>query len=375
MIEKPDQLQNLLPPIPDRSPQNIRRINRRHTASAYNRGNLFTTTEMSPELADKGVIFNDLYSSITENSGPVEEYLGRLIDPGFGKFEALNMALWNNGLFLYIPDNVVIEKPIYLHRHPTGKFTVQRLLIMAGDNSQVTIMDDYSSYSDHDSSMTNSAVELYAGDSANMKYVNMQRLTDESVTFMTIRSKAGHNTNLYSLFGGFGSAVAKIDAGVELTGKGGNSRMAGIIFGDGKQHFDYHTRHHHMAGESSSDLDFKVILKDGADSAYTGLIRIEKDAVNCEAYQENRNLLLNKGTKAESIPELEIMTDQVRCTHGATMGPVDREMIFYLKSRGFSQMDAVRAIVEGFVASTLGSAPEEAVRMIQNMVTEKLQEV
>jgi Fe-S cluster assembly protein SufD len=375
VIEKPDQLQHLLPEIPDRPPQNIRRLNREHTASGYNRGNLFTSTKTGPELAEKGIILKDLYSAIRENGDLAEKNLGRLIDPGFGKFEALNMALWNNGLFLYIPDNVVIGKPIYLHRHPTGRFTMQRLLIVAGDNSQATIIDDYSSHSGHDSCMTNSAVELYAGDFANIKYVNMQRLADENVTFITIRSKAGHNTNLYSLFGGFGSAVAKVNVGAELTGKGGNSRMAGIIFADGKQHFDYHTRHYHTAGESFSNLDFKVILKDRAASAYTGLIRIEKDAVNCEAYQENRNLLLNKGTRAESIPELEIMTDQVRCTHGATMGPVDREMIFYLKSRGFSQMDAVRAIVEGFVASTLGSAPEEAVRMIQNMVAEKLQEV
>ncbi|MEE8417915.1 MAG: SufD family Fe-S cluster assembly protein, partial [candidate division Zixibacteria bacterium] len=132
-------------------------------------------------------------------------------------------------------------------------------------------------------------------------------------------------------------------------------------------------RHHHTAGESFSDLDFKVILKDRAASAYTGLIRIEKDTANCEAYQENRNLLLNKGTRAESIPELEIMTDQVRCSHGATMGPIDREMVFYLKSRGFSQTDAMRTIVEGFVASTLGKAPGEAVRTIQSLVSEKLQ--
>ncbi len=375
VIEKPEELQNLLPVIPDRSPQDIRQFSREHTASGYNRGNLFTSTKMSPELADKGIILKDLYSAIRENGDLVEKYLGRLIDPGFGKFEALNMALWNTGLFLYIPNNVVIEKPIYLHRHPTGDFTIQRLLLVAGDNSQATIMDDYSSHCRHDGAIANGAVELYAGDSANVKYINMQRLADDNVTFMTIRSKIGQNTNLYSLFGGFGSAVAKINAGAELTGRGANSRMAGIIFADRKQHFDYHTRHHHTAGESFSDLDFKVILKDKAASAYTGLIRIEKDTANCEAYQENRNLLLNKGTRAESIPELEIMTDQVRCTHGATMGPVDREMIFYLKSRGFSQMDAVRAIVEGFVASTLGSAPEEAVRMIQNMVSEKLQVV
>jgi Fe-S cluster assembly protein SufD len=373
VIEKPEELYNFLPVIPDGSPQDIRQISPEHAAFGYNRSDLFTFTQISPEFADRGIIFKNLYSAIRENGNLVQEYLGKLIDPGFGKFEAINMALWNTGLFLYIPANAVIEKPIYLHRHPTGRFTIQRLLVVAGDNSQATIIDDYSCHCRHDGAIVNSAVELYAGDSANIKYVNMQRLADDNITFMTIRSEIGQDTNLYSLFGGFGSAIAKINSGVKLAGKGANSRMAGIIFGDGKQHFDYHTRHHHTAGESFSNLDFKVILKDEADSAYTGLIRIEKDTVNCEAYQENRNLLLNKGTRAESIPELEIMTDQVRCTHGATMGPIDREMIFYLNSRGFSQSAAIKAIIEGFVASTLGTAPKEAVRIILNLVSEKLQ--
>lgn len=372
VIEKPEELQNFLPIIPDGSPQDIRQMNPEHAAFGYNRSDLFTFAQVSPELAGKGVIFKDLFSATRENGDLVQKYLGRLIEPGFGKFESLNMALWNTGLFLYIPDNVVIEKPIYLHRHPTGRFTTLRLLVVAGDNSQATIMDDYSCHCRHDGAIANSAVELYAGDSANIKYVNMQQLADDNVMFMTIRSEVGQSTDFYSLFGGFGSAVAKINVGAKLIGKGANSRMAGIIFADGKQHFDYHTRHHHTAGESFSDLDFKVILKDRAASAYTGLIRIEKDTVNCEAYQENRNLLLNKGTRAESIPELEIMTDQVRCTHGATMGPIDPEMVFYLKSRGFSQTDAMRTIVEGFVASTLKRAPVEAVRIIQNLVSEKL---
>lgn len=373
MIDKPESLWNLLPVIPDGSPQDIRLMSPEHSAFGYNRSDLFTFAQMNHELANKGIIFKDLISAIRENGDLVQKYLGRLINPEFGKFESLNMALWNTGLFLYIPDNVVIEKPIYLHRHPTGRFTTLRLLVIAGDNSQATIMDDYSCHCRHDGAIANSAVELYAGDSANIKYVNMQQLADDNVTFMTIRSEVGQNTDLYSLYGGFGSAVTKINAGAKLTGKGSNSRMAGIIFADGKQHFDYHTRHHHTAGESFSDLDFKVILKDQAASAYTGLIRIEKDTANCEAYQENRNLLLNKGTRAESIPELEIMTDQVRCTHGATMGPIDREMLFYLKSRGFSQTDAIRTIVEGFVASTLKRAPEEAVGAIQSLVSGKLQ--
>ena len=145
--------------------------------------------------------------------------------------------------------------------------------------------------------------------------------------------------------------------------------MYGVIFGDDKQHFDYHTMQHHKASESFSNLNFKVVLKDKAKSAYTGLIRIEKDTVNCEAYQENRNLLLNPGTKAESIPELEILTDQVRCTHGATMGPIDPEQIFYLKSRGIGETEAVKMIVIGFMESLLRQIPDDIAKILRDVIS------
>ncbi len=350
----------------------LRAMSPDYAAFGYNRSDLLTFAQMTPGLAEKGIVFNDLSCAARENIDLVKKNLGALIGQDFGKFEALNMALWNNGLFLYIPDNVVIEKPIYMHRHPTGKYTIQRLLIVAGDNVQATFIDDYSCHCRHEGAVANSAVEIIAGDSVNLKYINLQRLAEDNSTYVTIRTRIGQDSNMYSLFGGFDSSNVKVNAGTVLAGRGSSSRMAGVLFADSNQHFDYHTRHHHTAGESYSDLDFKVVLKDKGTSAYTGLIRIEKDAINCEAYQENRNLLLNEGTRAESIPELEILTDEVRCTHGATMGPIDHEMLFYLKSRGLSRSEAVKAVVGGFLASTLKNAPDETGRDFRKMVDEKL---
>jgi Fe-S cluster assembly protein SufD len=148
--------------------------------------------------------------------------------------------------------------------------------------------------------------------------------------------------------------------------------MTGLIFSDGERSTDYHTRHHHKSGDTYSDLNFRVVLKDKTKSAYTGLIRIEKDAANCEAYQENRNLLLNEGARAESIPELEILTDQVQCSHGATMGPVDPEMIFYLKSRGILESLAVRLIIEGFFKSTLEKSPSAFKEILIGEMSDRL---
>lgn len=325
------------------------------------------------DLLEKGVVLTELTSAIRENPELVERYIGGLIGPEFGYYESLNMALWNKGWFLYIPQNLVIEKPINI-RSLTGKgANVQRLLIVIGDNSQVTIIDDNRSNGEKASGFVNNVVELNAGNGCNIKYVNLHRVAADISGLVSYRSRIGNDSAIHSIFGGFGGSTTKINAGTELAGRGANSRMDGIVFAVGKQKFDYHTRHHHTAGESFSDLDFKVILKDRANSAYTGLIRIEKDALNCEAYQENRNLLLNKGTRAESIPELEILTDQVRCTHGATMGPIDPEMVFYLRSRGFSRNEATKAIVEGFCSSILNRVPVDMAETIGGIVSEKLE--
>lgn len=372
-IENPEEQFDLLPIISDRLPREVRQMNPDHSAFGYNQNDLKTLTQMIPELESSGVIFKDLYSAIQEYPDLTENYLGKLIGADFGKFEALNMALWNNGLFLYIPSNLVIDKPIYLHRHPTGKNTFQRILVIIGENAQATIIDDYACQFLGKAALVNSAVELYAGDSSNVRYVNIQRLSADLNTYMTLRNQIGQNANLKSFFGSVGGLVTKVNSGTILTGRGANSQMYGAIFGNEKQHFDYHTMQHHKSSESFSNLNFKVVLKDKAMSAYTGLIKIEKDTVNCEAYQENRNLLLNPGTKAESIPELEILTDQVRCTHGATMGPIDPEQVFYLKCRGIGETEAVRMIVSGFMESLLSQIPDDIAKILREVILVKLE--
>lgn len=326
--------------------------------------------EIDQDLKIKGVIFKDLFTAIRLNSSLVEQYFGKIIDSNYGLFESLNMALWNSGYFLYVPDNVTIDEPIVLRN--SGKGAFYRTLIALGNNSKVTIVDNYQSRESVTGAIANDVVELFAGDNADVRYINLQNNEKGISSFLNYRARIGRDTNIQSVFGGFGGANSKVNAGVELAGRGSRSRMDGIVFADSKQHFDYHTRHHHSASDSYSDLNFKVVLKDNANSAYTGLIRIEKDALNCEAYQENRNLLLNSGAKAESIPELEILTDQVRCTHGATMGPIDPEMVFYLKSRGYSENQAVSAIVGGFVKSILDGFPQDIAREIGDLVTMKL---
>jgi len=173
----------------------------------------------------------------------------------------------------------------------------------------------------------------------------------------------------------FGAALSKQNFGVTLSQPGAESTMRGLAFGGGRQHLDNHTLHHHAAGQTHSSIDFKVVLREKAMSTYTGLIRIENDASTCEAYQENRNLLLDKGTKAEAIPELEILNEDVSCSHGATVGPVDPNMLFYLICRGIPHNQAVRMIVSGFAESTLAQIPEDLRERVAGFVADSLEDM
>ncbi len=372
LLPNAEEIMNTPPIIPEASNGHPYPADSEYAALGYNREDMMSLVKIEPELVRKGIILKDLFTASRENEDLVRKYLGTVVGSNFGKFEALNMALWNNGFFLFVPDNTIIEKPIALNRHPGGNYSHVRLLAVIGRNSQVTLVDDYSGSVRSAKEIVNSVVEIFAAESSQLRYVNLQRLGPTQTGYFTERIKAADKSNIYSIYGATGSTVSKVNAGTILAGQHVESRMYGVLFGDGGQHLDYHTMHNHQDNESLSNINFKVILKDKATSAYTGLIRIEKDTVNNEAYQENRNLLLNKGTKAESIPELEILTDQVRCTHGATMGPIDPQMLFYLEARGIGRDDAVKMIASGFVEPTISQIPIELQEMMRGIVAAKL---
>jgi Fe-S cluster assembly protein SufD len=343
-----------------------------YSGYGYNRNDLKTFAFLNKELIGSGIVFKDLVTAVTENEGLTGKYLGRLVGDNFGKFEAMNLALWNTGLLLYIPDNIKLEKPIRLQRNSSDSATFHRLLIIVGRNVQGTIIDDYAGKCKTENNVINGVAEIYVDDNSSIDYINIQRCNAYCKTYLTQRTQLGNNARFYSYFAGMGSAVSKINAGSVLNGRGAESRISGIAFGDKDQHFDYHTVHHHMSPESFSDINFKIVLKDSARSAYTGLIRIEQDAPGCEAFQENRNLLLNEGTKAESIPELEILCDQVQCSHGATVGQIDNDMIFYLQSRGLTKGEAIKTIIMGFVDPTLKDMNDDLKETIRGLFMSKL---
>jgi Fe-S cluster assembly protein SufD len=293
----------------------------------------------------------------------VRRHLASLRPADAGKFEALNAALWNGGLLVHVPRGLEVKKPIHLLTQIEGAgISLPRLLVVAEANSAVTIVDEYVAAplpATLPAPQVNAVVEVVAGDGASLRCVAVQRLSRDTTLHLSQRAALQSGARLVSVLASLGGLTAKADLGTILAGRGAEVELLAFLFGTGRQHFDHHTVHHHQAPHTLSNLDFKVVLKDRARSAYTGLIRIEPGAPVSEAYQENRNLLLNDGAKADSIPELEILTDEVLCTHGATVGSLDPEQVFYLQSRGIARQDAARMIVAGFIEPTLNRLPED----------------
>jgi Fe-S cluster assembly protein SufD len=314
-------------------------------------------TESGIEIADapKGIRFEPLQ----EDHPRLHQLVG-----WEEKFTAHNAAAWKNGLLVEVPRGVVVEKPLYVRiaNSVENGSVFFRLLVVAEPESQFTLIEEYASDSPELTSYTNAAAELFVEQAARLEYVSIQDLSQETWHFATHHARVERDAELDWVAGGFGSKKGKIRIQNDLAGPGATSRVTGAYFADGAQHLDYDTFQEHIAPSTTSDFAFKGALRDRATSVWRGMIRVEPDAQKTNAYQENRNLLLSPQAHADSIPGLEIMANDVRCTHGATVGQVDREQLFYLMARGLSRAAAERLIVRGFFSDILDRIELEPVR-------------
>jgi len=321
-----------------------------------------------------GLIAVPLDFAAAEMPDVVREYLGRIVPAGSGKVEALNAAAWSAGYFVRVPKGVECDEPIRITTGIEGGFGASRNLILIEDGASATIVEDACG-DDAKGSRRIDVTEIFAGAGSNVRLVSLQRIGREGTLHRTQRVHLARDARAAIVMASFGAGMYKADVGCLLEGEGSESKMIGLCFGDGKQRADHHTLQDHRGPHARSDIDFRAVLGGRARSAYTGLIRIAKEAPYCEAYQENRNLLLSENARAESIPELEILTDEVRCKHGATVGPIDPDQLFYLRSRGLTPAGATRMIVSGFLEQTLTHVPEELREPIREELGRRLAEV
>jgi len=280
------------------------------------------------------------------------------------KFAAHNAAMWEHGLLVQVPKGFVLEQPLYIRvsNDVEGGSLFWRLLVIAEPESRFTVIEEYASTSPELAGYVNAAVEIFVEQGAKVEYVSVQNVSQATWHFGTHHARVERDAELDWVAGGFGSKRGKIRIQNDLAGPGATSRVTGAYFADGSQHLDYDTFQEHIAPNTTSDFAFKGALRDTSSAVWRGMIRVEEDAQKTNAYQENRNLLLSKDAHADSIPGLEILANDVRCTHGATLGQVDREQLFYLMARGLSRQEAERLIVRGFFQDVLDRIELEPVR-------------
>ncbi len=320
--------------------------------------------ELSDELKQQGVIFTDLLTACKEHEDLVRANLmTKAVVPSEGKFAALHAALWTHGVFLHVPPGKAIELPLHVimyNSHPGA--SLGHVLVVLEENSQATILVDYSSAEADTQSAYIGATELLVGDAANLQYVGLQDWNRETYEFSYQRARIGQDSNLDWIQGTMGGRLVKAYMELELDGKGANGRMSGFFFADGQQLFDHDTQQNHNAPLTVSDLLFKGAAKDEARTVWQGMIKSLPKMQKIDGYQASRNLVLSEDARMDGIPGLEIEADDVKCSHAATFGSLEEEPIFYLMSRGIPRPDAELMVIDGFFDELLHRIPFERVR-------------
>ncbi len=335
--------------------------------------------DLDPALEEQGVILTSLRSAVREHGDLLEELLAtEVVPPEEGKFQALNAALWTDGVLLYVPENVSLDLPVRTTRWLSdgASAVFARTLIVAEPGSQVSYVEELLSDDFDQRTLASSAVEVIARDGARVQYVSIQRLGRGVFCQSAQRTLAHRDSRLDTLNVSLGASVTRLDLNARLLGPGAHSDMLGLYFGDEDQHFDHNTSQDHVAPDTGSDLLYKGALDDRAQAAFRGIIRVHPDAQRTDAYQTNRNLLLSDESRANSLPNLEIEADDVRCSHGATVGQLDSEMLFYLLSRGLSREQAERLVVLGFLGDVMARLPlGGVVEKVTRAIERKLEHV
>ncbi len=317
------------------------------------------STELDPGLAARGVVFTDLHTAVRDHPDLVRPHLMQLVRAEEGKFQALHAAFWSGGTFVYVPAGVDLALPLlalsWIDVPDAGLFP--HVLLVAEPGSRVTLISESGLGTGAGRALAVPVVEIVARDGAVVRHVMLQEWGREVWEIGAVRARIERDATLHSLLVGLGAEVVKTDVESILAGPGASSEMLGLVFGDGRQRYDIHTLQEHAAPHTLSDLLYKNAVKDKAVSSFIGMIRVHPGAQKTNAFQSNRNLILSEGSRAISDPKLEIMANDLRCTHGSATSRLNEEHLFYLMSRGLSREEAVRMVVEGFFAELLDRVP------------------
>jgi len=319
--------------------------------------------DLADDARDQGVIWMDMHTAVRDYPDLVAKFfMEEAVPVAADKYTALHAAFWSGGTFLYVPKNVVVDLPFVsvLWQEMPQLAVFPPTLLVAGEGSQVTLVSELLSMGCDvcPTTYVGGVSELHVGAGARVRFVNAQDLGRQVYDLRSQTALLERDSHLEWLTVTLGGRVSRSTQHSVLRGPGAEAVMTGLYLPDGRQHMAFDTLQDHVAAGCTSNLLYQGALLGKSRSVYEGTIRAWPDAQKTNAYQSNRNLLLSKKARADSLPRLEIEANDLRCTHGATVSQVDDQQVFYLMSRGIPRADAVRLIVEGFFQPSLDRLPE-----------------
>jgi Fe-S cluster assembly protein SufD len=316
---------------------------------------------LDPALKRAGVIFTTLSQALEEHSDLLREhFMARPARLGSAKFAALHKALVQAGTFLWVPRGVEIQAPFEVFHLVRGDSAAvfPHTLIIADDNSRATFLEHFVSANPEDRGFACGVNDLVLKPGSKLTYVSIQEWSREFVSVQVNSTVAAKDSAAMNLALNFGGKYSRLESISRMVDRGARSDMLALSVARGEQEFDQRTLQDHLKPDTTSDLLYKNALHDRSRTIFSGLIRVEPGAHRTDAYQKVRNLLLSDEAEANSMPGLEILADDVRCTHGATSGQVEPEELFYLKSRGIDDLSAKRLIARGFLNEVVDRLPD-----------------
>lgn len=312
------------------------------------------------DYEEKGVILADLFSACDRHPELLQShFMTSCVNPAESKFAALHGAFWNSGLFLYVPPDLELELPLGALVEVAGEAPAlfHHTLIVLEKGSKVSFVEELRSPDSIDKGYASRIVEIKLGQGAKLSYLGIQGFGNNIYNLATERAMLAKDSSLNWFTGVFGAALMKSHMVAIAQEPGAEARMYGIFFSEAGQHFDIYNLLDHKAPRTTGHVLFKGAVAKGGKSVFQGLIKIRKEAQLTDTYLANHNLLLSEKARADSIPRLEIEANNVRASHGVTIGQADEEQLFYMMSRGLPRQEATRLIVEGFFEPLIERVP------------------
>jgi Fe-S cluster assembly protein SufD len=309
----------------------------------------------------EGPLVMPLSQAVEEHPELVERHLGKVVANDENVFVARNAAEWEGGAFVYVPRNTHLEAPIVLSALQAAEGTALnwRVLVVLEEGAQAEVWEQYAGEA---AGLFTTVVELVVGENASLRFISAQDLDEKSWVFGTQRARVARHGSLDLVVLGFGSANGKVFQNTILDGEGATGKVTGAYATRGRQHLDFDTTQEHAAANCTSDLAFRGILGARSSAVWRGMIKVDPGAQQTDAFQESRSLLLSKKAHADAIPGLEILANDVRCTHAAAIAQIDPDQVFYLRAHGLPRETAERLVVEGFLAELVERFEEGPVR-------------